>query len=520
MQAEAGPLFIVDRPLPKSAAAITLRALWLAATALMGVTLIRTIVALWHGSGLTHESGVLTGLAMDLRDGLLYRPLVGPAGYGGTRYGPLHVLLHAGLMKLGLGPLVSGHLITIASAIALGAGLYLLLRRLSVRRELAMPAAVLFLAGAASQFAVMTIRADLLPAALNVFGLALVAGDLNGSGEFAGRRRRLYAAAGFFALAFVAKVTTIFGLAAVVGVLLFRRHYTAAILLSLTTILFTGIFLAIVNVCSHGRLLENFIACSAGGRPMKGLHEFLDAARIVLLGRDRMGTAIVLIGLAAFAWVPFRAKIELPGLFLMGATGVSLVLLRSPGIDRNHLVDVEVAAIVFVVVQAARSRLSFPLGIGSLALVALVAAMIFLPELRKDRYARRQTLISLVREGTANTSNTGAISSVQPMLSDNALLPVLVGQRPFLLDDFMLPAIREKVPELQDDLYRRLDEGFFSAVLLRYDPQGSDRPWVFGKRFAEKIRKRYELVDVHTGWDHIWVYRRKPESAVALSSRY
>ena len=55
-------------------------------------------------------------MAVDLVHGVFYRPILDPAlGYGGTRQFPLHFVIHAGLIKLGLGPVAAGHTIGIAA---------------------------------------------------------------------------------------------------------------------------------------------------------------------------------------------------------------------------------------------------------------------------------------------------------------------------------------------------------------------------------------------------------------------
>src|SRR4051812_43474390 len=59
-----------------------------------------------------HVSGVWTGLAVDFAGGELYRPLISDAGYGGTRFFPLHFVSHGVLIRAGLGPVAAGDLLT------------------------------------------------------------------------------------------------------------------------------------------------------------------------------------------------------------------------------------------------------------------------------------------------------------------------------------------------------------------------------------------------------------------------
>src|SRR5271165_1712145 len=66
-----------------------------------------------------HPAGVLIAMAADLKAGVFYRPLFGPAGYGGTRYFPLYFVLHALLMKMGLPVLLSAYLLSAAAMVSL-----------------------------------------------------------------------------------------------------------------------------------------------------------------------------------------------------------------------------------------------------------------------------------------------------------------------------------------------------------------------------------------------------------------
>ena len=145
---------------------------------------------------LDRASGVWTSLAMDMADGLSYRPLVGEGGYGGTRYFPLHFLLHAALIKWGEDPVNSGYFLAIASAVALLFGVYFLLRGLGTPRRLA-------------------------------FCASPESGKSN--------RPRVSLAALFFTQAFAAKVTTVFGfLAAFAALFLSGRRKAAWRLCGLT----------------------------------------------------------------------------------------------------------------------------------------------------------------------------------------------------------------------------------------------------------------------------------------------
>ena len=154
-------------------------------------------------------------LASDLHSGLFYRAPYGADGYGGTRFFPLFFCLHATGLALSGGWRFSGYVLSAASVVFLLAGCYCLLRKSGVDRWLAVAGCAAVLAGSSVQDAFLTIREDGLAAALNVWGVALCAGEYS--------RRRLYISAVLFALAFATKETSVFGAAGLILALLVSR---------------------------------------------------------------------------------------------------------------------------------------------------------------------------------------------------------------------------------------------------------------------------------------------------------
>ena len=92
----------------------------------------RAWVCWGNDAWLNHPAGVLIAMASDLKAGIFYRPIYGPAGYGGTRYFPLYFVLQAALMKLGMPILLSAYVLSAAAMAALLAGMFCLLRALGV----------------------------------------------------------------------------------------------------------------------------------------------------------------------------------------------------------------------------------------------------------------------------------------------------------------------------------------------------------------------------------------------------
>ena len=150
-----------------------LRTFFLAAAVLLTLLVAVRAYTGWRaGTSLTPTSGTWTALAVDVEHGVFYRPLYGDLGYGGTRYFPLHFVLHAGLMEIGLGPEAAGHTLEAVACLALLFGVYTIFRRLGISRAIATCMSLLILAPKVTQIALLSIRGDILPTALNVLGLA------------------------------------------------------------------------------------------------------------------------------------------------------------------------------------------------------------------------------------------------------------------------------------------------------------------------------------------------------------
>ena len=227
-----------------------------AAGALFALLSLALVYRGWReGVSLTPTSGTWIALAVDLKHGMFYRPMYGDLGYGGTRYLPLHFVLHAALMMLGLGPVAAGHALEGIAELGLLIGIYGILRRLGVAALTAACFAVAALAPKAAQIAILSIRGDLLATTLVILGVAVcMAGKLG--------RGRLVVASLLFALAFAAKPTSLYGAGAVMlWLLLSRQIGKAAVLLAATG----------VEVCGcdwrnraglRGRFITVFRACA------------------------------------------------------------------------------------------------------------------------------------------------------------------------------------------------------------------------------------------------------------------
>jgi hypothetical protein len=473
------------------------------------ITLAWVTLCLIRGHGLIHETGVLTGLAMDAAAGVFYRPLLGPDGYGGTRYGPLPILLQAAQIRVGVNPIAAGHLVVLISAAVLGWAIVRLLVRQGITTVPAVFVPLLLLVSPATEHALVETRPDVLPAALNVLGLVLAYRLRTGWRTAAG-----IAAAACFAAAASAKITSGFGVAAACLYLLSQRRIRTAVVLGILTAAAAGVALAAANAASGGRLWENFHTCAnVAGQPRLGLAGWYRILVEVWIQDDLPGTALTAAAVCAWAFADRAVRWSLPGFYLLVTVPITLLMYFSPGLSTNQLIDVHVAAAMFLGLflfqQSARESQGQAILTWAMSILVLVCAASALRPFHfaTARFARADAFRKAVALATGRSPTD--LNGCGPILSDNAAIPVAAGQRPFLLDDYMFPTVRNAVPAVQADLYRRLDDRYFAGVVLRYDPETSGRRWVLGNQFAEKLNANYDLVGRTNLWDHLWIYRAK-----------
>jgi len=435
-------------------------------------------------------SGTWTALAIDVRDGVWYRPLLGPDGYGGTRYFPLWLILDAGLMRLGLSPLAAGHAISLVSALALVVGARRLLRSLEVPPGAAWSLAMLTLCTSAGMLALTTVRGDLLPAALSMWGLACTVAIV--------RDRRpaqaLAVAAALFSLAIFAKPTSIYAVAAAVAVLAVNgrasRGWTLA---GLAAALAAAMVLA-VNVASGGRMFETLRACASSGATFWNIVHAPLAFLYTLAHQDPMTSVIVALFVAALCLAQKEIWHELPTWAAVASLAALVAVNASPGIDFNHDVDFLAFALLFVGFQVARNRLPGSLTTLALAAAATLSIVLFFYNVRELRRLGQQASIEPVRAYLRELDGAG---DGGPVSSDNALFPSVDGRRSSLVDPFMFQLLRRRDARFERDLESRLTSQRFSAIVLQADSQTDVGRAIladlFGDRFMSTLESQYAL---------------------------
>lgn len=463
---------------------ITTAALLGASAALASATLLRLPAAWATGNALNHVSGSWLALAVDLAHGTFYRPFIDPSiGVGGTRFFPLLFTLHAALISWGADVLASAYLLSLLGAIAVGLGVYALIRNSGQNPAESAAFAVLAFAGVAAQEAITASRGDLLPVGLCALGLASVARRGRGSG--------LWLGAAAFVLAFAAKPTA---LTAPLGALVFllqRGERRAALRLLSAVLGGVVLVLLVTDHFSQGRFFALLSACASGGATPFDL--LRGPVRLVRGIADDKVAALVVVSALFISlrglW-GYRGKDPGPHLlaclWLLVALGAAALVLASPGTDSNHLVETEAAGAAVLGTCVRRGRVSAWVRTVApvCAVSGFVVALSFMS--RDSRSSRLAEIHDVLADLPAGT-----------VFSEDPLIPIVASDRPYVLDPFMLRVTSEHDPALASRLRTRILEGNFGSVVLYGDlSDPSEADWYtgvhFGPSVAAAIRNRYQ----------------------------
>src|SRR6185369_6508528 len=394
-----------------------------------------------QGGYLTDVSGAWAALADDFVHGVLYRPVFSELGYGGTRYFPLHIVVHGGLAWLGLGLRPAGHLLSLASAVLLVVAGARALQQRGATRELAWSGAALTLAARTSFMAVAGIRGDLFAVALGVLGLSLVPLTF-------GAASTVTPAAICFALALLAKPTLAWAPAGAFVALVVKGELRAALKLTVLVSAITAAGLLLSQWASHGEMLASFRAFGSGGG--FSLKKLVGSMSFV-----RPGEAVWIVGGVVVALLRGRKGLADPiSVATLIGFIVTLILFSGEGIHVNHLIDsVVLGALSISTAVATISTVQWPKILWGFAAVLGITEAVLLDAMVLTRGELDRAAMALP-PGNA------------PVLSEQPWIPVLAGERVFMVDAFNLAHVRVTSPVVRADLLERLDHCRFRAVLL------------------------------------------------------
>jgi hypothetical protein len=450
------------------------------------VTLIRIVIT-WKSYGqLNIVSGIWISLAHELSHGIFYRPLQGPLGFGGIRYAPFHFVIHAMLIPLFGDPVRAGFGVTFLSVGALVLSIYYLLRAWKIQKETALFAAFISLGCACVQWGVSNIRGDLLPAALNLWGMMFFSRALYKESP----RKNLFISGVLFVLCFFTKVTTLSGISAAVTLCLYQSRKKMAAELCFIFGLGTLFLLGIVQWLSSGAFFEVFLSSARVGTSFYEVFRSPITLTHTLIFGEPLIVQVLLLALVGRKVGSFKVNTSLPWVFFLLNLSMTIGIFGSAGVTSNHCVDLYIAALLAVVVMVEGRVLPYftydLISVGVFVSIFHMTWGLF----GMDNRPMKSMMNSVLTEVKANTPVT---FSKQPILSDNPLINVLDGQYPYLMDFYAFvrsnPPGSPRAEQLEEDFRTHR----FRAVVVSFDlstPLGQN--WM-GPLILNGILKNYSL---------------------------
>jgi hypothetical protein len=307
------------------------------------------------------------------------------------------------------------------------------------------------------------------------------------------------------ALATLAKLSAVWAPLAIFVWLLVRSRRSVPWFVVAYLVTFAGL-LGVFAVWSKGRVLENVFGLAGAG--IGGLGAVMSAPyRLFHLGVQDATAAWFLVPLVVVGvwWLAARRELGVWTIALGAAVVNLLVVLTDAGTGWNQLVDIVVLV--------------------SLALGELWSRLEGLPSPAWGQRMVTVTLAWVLATGFAVTVVPDAVPAAasvrtqglggQPLpeaivdrftadsLSEDPLVPVVLGHVPVILDPFMVLRIGERDPRALADLIRRIGEQEFDVVVLVEDLAGNPEWWReyhFGASVAEALRASYVLDEEAGGY--------------------
>ncbi|MES1255931.1 MAG: hypothetical protein ABUS56_10005 [Acidobacteriota bacterium] len=436
-------------------------ALWtLVAVGLVGAA--RVMWWYWPGSffdGVT--SHVWAALAWDAAHGVFYRPLLGPDGYGGTRYMPLLFLLHALLIRWHVDLVASGIALMQGSVVAAAAALCAALRVADVPRRLAWPLAGTLWATVLFQRYCTDLRADYLAAALALVGAALAQGAVSEP-----RSWRLVGAAGACALAALTKMTAVLFVVPIVVSLVAARRRDLAARFAAGTVALVVVAAGAAERASAGRFLENIAATISGGMVVSDLRHTIPKFAQELVA-DPFVSVPFAIAVACWYRAARDRRLGFAHIYFAGVALVTIAVFTSPGIVANQLVDLELSSTLVVGVALANGDFSRRVAAWIYAGLAVLLAAISIPLPRIPSVIGTLQAQGPRQRAVVQAVHDGFLPPGARYLSTDPGVAILAGQRPVVLDAFSLDRfVRDGTPAGRD-VERRIRAREFDVVVLR-----------------------------------------------------
>ncbi len=495
--------------------------------------------------------GVWIGLAERTVSGTFYPPIFDGETYGGTRYMPLPLLLHAGLARLTGDLLMGGKLASALGMAAAAISLLALLRTVGAGWSLAMGMVAAFLATPATMLVGHAIRADAWPLALQLLAITVMVraseasprpgtksarpgrGDLMPSGRTERAKARTPSAqdrearapenlaaalAGVLcAAAFLFKFTSVWAPGAIGLWLLFRNwRALGALCIAWAAVVAAGILG--FNWLSDGRMFENLFSLGAAGfgsHAMRWVYFPYHFIAFVTQCGHAVWALVPLALLAIIARARWR-RLGLVDVAWLCCFALIVVMFTDLGVSMNHLVDP--MALTLAVLAAlwgapgaavpAQPALRQIITITALWAGGTQAVVLLVPDSFRA--------LTHALDGTRDPRHTtlplaGEIGPEARVLFSDPSLALSCGRRPEIIDSFMLHGIARVQPDLVAPLIRRIESREYDKIVTWFDVgQNLRKPLFFdlGPALERAIDENYTPA---RRVNNIWIYERREE---------
>lgn len=470
----------------------------LIAFSLLGLTIMLFIIRIvfaFQGHFLEQVSGSWAALAVDLSKGIFYRPLADETiGTGGTRWMPLYFVLHAGLIKLTGDVFFTGHILSLLSSALLLIAAWLIFKRAGLGFISCLVMITLPLCSNNLITAMTAVRGDILAAALNVLGLYFALSYNN-------KTSRIVISSLLFSLTVMAKITSVYGVIAVVLWLFFNNRKSDAYKFAGIFTGITIIFVIGIQIISSGRLLEIFTLCASGGTTIvkfiKSPFNFMSC----LTGTDNGVLVVFTAGIAAMFFKGREIIRSQYALYMAVTLVITLFIFGSEGIVGNHLIDIHIASVLVIAGVISEYKLSHGAVIKCCAAVILIAFFINSHGLRQI-YKKEPFLLHI-------NKTAESLKGAKLIFAQNPWLPLIMKKDVYHLDPFMFRIIDMGKPELLRNFYTKLDNAEFDAVVFDQNPMA---PWIpewydyshFGRNFMNHVHRAYSYKE-NFGLYHVYI---------------
>lgn len=449
-------------PLQQSAGTWTRRL-----TAAISITAIVVPVATvcWHlfdYFGLEHGGAVWVAMADWAGRGKVMPPLSFDGYYAGTRYMPLPIVVQSWCADLVGSDVAGGRIVSLGGVVALAAALMFAFRRIGLRWTPSLVLIAGVLMTPAINFSIVSVRNDALPAGVQIIAVSILADRRRAE------RWTAWLQAGLLAgLAVTWKASAIWCLGAVcLHVVLqrhrfaeLRRHYLSFFAGATASLAVGG---CVSVIATGGRIFSNFGAVLFSSE--------YSALSVNLWARPFVTSIITGLALAApvvcYGVLRLVAGSDVPPIWkaatIACAAFTTLIFVDYQGASINHLVDL--LALGVLGVAWAVSADPGPANQRHATVAMATAATLILACIIGNWYG---TLRTTVRGSTVPAySLDGIVVGPGPILSENPLVNIAIGQRPVIADPFAFRRMAIKHPEFKADIIRRVQAHEFAAVVL------------------------------------------------------